>query len=190
MTAGYAEAGDEGRRAEAALVEHIGTGLGLEDVAGPADRHAGIAVGEGVDVFRGMELGDRRTQQFQALFGFGDDRRIGVALGILDLDLQIGLTAQRFVAGVVIRCQLQQLAVVLQRLVRVGSDRLGADDRQLCLGRCLLTGDRADRRGSVLRGRCRAAGKEQRGDGRSQGRAQTKGPAQGRARHGASPFSC
>ncbi len=157
--------------------------IGLADVlvaAGKLVQHA-------VVVRRARPL---RQQLVVGLDRLIDHRRVGVALGILDLQLQIGLPTHRLVAGVIVGRKLQQLAIVLQRLVRIGRDRLRAHDRQLRRVRSRLTADRTDRRRSVLRRRSSTAGQEQRRNGRGQRRAYTKGSAQGRARHGASPLIC
>ncbi|MNH03252.1 hypothetical protein D3C79_625090 [compost metagenome] len=47
----------------------VGTGLGLLQVAGVADRDADVAVGQVADVLGGVEVGDRRTDLEEQLLG-------------------------------------------------------------------------------------------------------------------------
>ena len=59
-----------------------GAVAGLQNVAGPAEGDADIAVGEGVDVFAGMEFGDIGTHGAQNRLGLLDDIGV-VAVGVL-----------------------------------------------------------------------------------------------------------
>src|SRR3546814_2141348 len=64
------------------LVRLHGAVARLQHVARPADGQADIAVGQRVDVLRGVELLDVGPDRHQNVFGLGDDVGI-VAVGIL-----------------------------------------------------------------------------------------------------------
>ena len=109
--------------------------------------------------------------------------RTAAAAGVVHLHLQVGHAAQGLGTHRLVGREFEDLAVVLQRLLGVGRDGVGEDDRQLVLVRRLLLGQLPDRRALVLRtqvGLRPAGGDQRRGGERRDGEVDTA--------HRASPF--